>query len=175
MTAAGIDAVSAPFDVTDTQQVKSAIDDIETNRGPIDILVKNAGIIRRGATEDLDEADWNLVIQTNLTAPFVVSKYVGRRAAKTGVKAAETETNRKAMEIAAGQLTIDYVLDERARELLGEGNRWIDLVRTGKLLERVRKYNPVAAANIKDFHVLRPIPQQQIDRTESEFKQNPGY
>lgn len=79
LTAAGIDAVSEPFDVTDTEQVKSAIDSIETNLGPIDILVNNAGIIRRAATEDLDEADWNLVIQTNLTAPFVVSKYVGRR------------------------------------------------------------------------------------------------
>jgi len=79
LTAAGIDAVSAPFDVTDIEQVKSAIESIENDVGPIDILVNNAGIIRRAATEDLDEADWNLVIQTNLTAPFVVSKYVGRR------------------------------------------------------------------------------------------------
>lgn len=74
-----IEAVSAPFDVTDTEQVKSAINDIEDTVGPIDILVNNAGIIRRGPAENLDEADWNLVIQTNLTAPFVVSKYVGRR------------------------------------------------------------------------------------------------
>ncbi|GAB2603371.1 RagB/SusD family nutrient uptake outer membrane protein [Spirosoma areae] len=100
---------------------------------------------------------------------------VRRRAAKTGATATETETNRKAMEITPGQLNIDFILDERARELLGEGNRWIDLVRTGKLLERVKKYNPAAAVNIKDFHVLRPIPQQQIDRTTGEFRQNPGY
>ena len=100
---------------------------------------------------------------------------VRRRAAKTGATAAETAANQKAMDVTASQLTIDFILDERARELLGEGNRWFDLVRTGKLLERVKKYNPVAAANIKDFHVLRPIPQQQIDRTEGEFKQNPGY
>ncbi|WP_428664323.1 RagB/SusD family nutrient uptake outer membrane protein [Runella sp.] len=100
---------------------------------------------------------------------------VRRRAAKTGATAAATEANRTAMEISPNQLNIDFILDERARELLGEGTRWIDLVRTGKLVERVKKYNPVAAPNIKDFHVLRPIPQQQIDRTEGEFKQNPGY
>ena len=76
---AGIEAVSAPFDVTDTEQVKSAIADIENNIGPLDILVNNAGIIRRAPAEDLPEEDWNEVILTNLTAPFVVSKYVGRR------------------------------------------------------------------------------------------------
>ena len=100
---------------------------------------------------------------------------VRRRAAKIGTTPADTEANRKAMEIGPGQLNIDFILDERARELLGEGTRWIDLARTGKLVERVKKYNPVAAANIKEHHVLRPIPQQQIDRTEGEFKQNPGY
>ena len=75
----GIEAVPALFDVTDTDDVKSAIAHIEDNIGPIDILVNNAGIIRRAATEDLDEADWNAVIHTNLTAPFLMAKYVGRR------------------------------------------------------------------------------------------------
>jgi hypothetical protein len=57
-------------------------------------------------------------------------------------------------------------------------NRWLDLKRWGVLLERVKKHNPQAAPNIKDFHVLRPIPQIQIDRAEgtaSSFPQNPGY
>jgi hypothetical protein len=61
---------------------------------------------------------------------------------------------------------------------MGEQLRWFDLVRTGKLLERVRKYNPQAAPGIQDFHVRRPIPQQQIDLTDggaSSFPQNPGY
>lgn len=100
---------------------------------------------------------------------------VRRRAAKPGATPAETEANRVAMEITSGQLDIDFILDERARELLGEGFRWIDLVRTGKLVERVKKYNPVAAVNIQPFHVLRPIPQEQIDRTSGEFPQNDGY
>lgn len=76
---AGIEASGAAFDVTDAARVESAIANIEMNIGPIDILVNNAGIIRRAPAEDFAEADWNEVILTNLTAPFIVSKYVGRR------------------------------------------------------------------------------------------------
>lgn len=78
---------------------------------------------------------------------------------------------------------INVILDERARELCGEQQRWFDLKRTGKLLERVKLYNGFAKNNIKDFHVLRPIPQPQMDaitnRTSGPdpngFWQNPGY
>src|SRR5690606_3895092 len=43
--------------------------------------------------------------------------------------------------VSAADVDIDYILDERARELYGEEWRLIILRRTGKLLERVRKYN----------------------------------
>ncbi len=92
---------------------------------------------------------------------------VRRRAANPGFAAQ--------MEVTADKLTLDAILDERARELAGESMRWFDLVRTGKLLERVKAYNADARANIREFHVLRPIPQTQVDRTAGGFPQNPGY
>ena len=60
-------------------------------------------------------------------------------------------------------VTLDFILDERGRELIGEGHRWMDLTRTNTLVERVRKYNPVGGLNIQDFHIVIPIPQDQID------------
>jgi starch-binding outer membrane protein, SusD/RagB family len=93
---------------------------------------------------------------------------VRRRAAKLGVDPAS-------MDVTAAQLDLDFILDERSRELAGESMRWFDLKRTGKLLERVKKYNSDAAPNIKDFHVLRPVPNTQIERTSIPFPQNPGY
>lgn len=101
-----------------------------------------------------------------------------RRSARPGVTPAETAANKLAMDVTAGDLTLDFILDERSRELSGEFMRWTDLTRTGKLLERVKKYNAVAAVLIKPYHVLRPIPQTQIDRTlggATNFPQNDDY
>lgn len=81
------------------------------------------------------------------------------------------------MKVTSGDLNIDFILDERARELVGEQLRWFDLKRTNKLVEYVQKYNTDGAANIKAYHMLRPIPQTQLDAVtnKTEFKQNPGY
>lgn len=78
---------------------------------------------------------------------------------------------------------INVILDERARELCGEQQRWFDLKRTGKLLDRVKMYNGSAQANIQPHHILRPIPQPQMDAVTNRtsgpdpdgFWQNPGY
>jgi hypothetical protein len=74
---------------------------------------------------------------------------------------------------------IDYLLDERERELAGEERRFFTLTRQGSavFLRRVKAYNSTASA-VQAFHMLRPIPQTQIDRTEggkASFAQNPGY
>lgn len=81
------------------------------------------------------------------------------------------------MQVTAGDIDLDFILAERARELVGEKHRWYDLKRTGTLLERVREYNLDAAPNIEEMHLVRPIPQTQIDRVANpgEFTQNPGY
>lgn len=80
------------------------------------------------------------------------------------------------MQVTAGNINLDFILDERAREFAGEQLRWFDLKRTGKLVERVKKYNPSAAGFVQDYHILRPIPQKQVDAVtnKSEFVQNPG-
>ena len=69
----------------------------------------------------------------------------------------------------------DFILDERARELCGEGKRWYDLKRLGKLIERTDLHNKKAHGNMKSFHELRPIPQSQIDRCTNVYPQNPQW
>jgi hypothetical protein len=73
------------------------------------------------------------------------------------------------------------ILDERAREMAGEYVRWYDLKRTHKLVEYVTKYNEdgVTDAMMKDsdgkYKILRPIPQDAIDKNQGKVTQNPGY
>ena len=107
--------------------------------------------------------------KTTEALPFINA--VRRRAAFPGKETA--------MLLTASQLTMETIMEERGRELLGEMFRWFDLKRWGVLIERVKLYNPDAAPNIKaGKHELRPIPQDQIDRTAggiTAFPQNPGY
>ena len=81
------------------------------------------------------------------------------------------------MQVTPAQVTLDFILDERAREFAGEQLRWFDLKRTGKLVERVQRMNPDAASFVRPFHVVRPIPQSQLDAVSNkdQFKQNEGY
>ena len=72
---------------------------------------------------------------------------------------------------------IDFILDERARELWGEEWRMFTLARLGLIYERTQKYGwPSDAAAVEKHHNLFPIPQSAIDANlENELEQNPGY
>jgi hypothetical protein len=71
-------------------------------------------------------------------------------------RAAVNDDLRDDMELSS--IDLDILLDERARELLGEYDRWFDLKRTGKLIERTLANNPQAKAtnNLSAIHLLRP-------------------
>ncbi len=82
----------------------------------------------------------------------------------------------KAAPVSQGDVTLDYILDERARELVYEEPRRITLHRTGKLVERVRKYNNLNKNEIEDHHGLWPIPYSFIEaNTDVVIEQNFGY
>jgi len=84
---AGGRADVAVFDVTDRDAVRAAVADIEGRHGAIDVLVNNAGIQRRHAVTEFPLEDWDAILATNLTAPFLVAQAVlpGMKARGRGV------------------------------------------------------------------------------------------
>jgi len=80
MRAAGYLVHAACFDVTDEAAVVAAFERFDREGLGIDILVNNAGIQLRKKMVELTTAEWQRVIDTNLTSAFVV----GREAAKGG-------------------------------------------------------------------------------------------
>lgn len=129
-------------------------------------IVKGAGNGKLGAAE----VYYNKVVERALKDPSADPQCAADPA---NLQSLESKSYRAA----PGSLTIDMILDERARELMGEYTRWFDLKRTGKLIERVKKYNPWAqkGTDIRQIHYLRPIPQSDIDLSFPSMSQNEGY
>src|SRR5690606_5740289 len=75
----GYKAFGYLFDVTKENEVKHAIEKIEQERGRIDILINNAGIIKRIPMVDMPVEDFREVIDVDLVGPFIVSKHVGKK------------------------------------------------------------------------------------------------
>jgi hypothetical protein len=97
----------------------------------------------------------------------------------------ELRNRANATPVDVGDVTLDYILDERARELIGEENRRATLVRTGTLVTRATTLSgstTLANGNIETTngltskHLLLPIPQLEIDlNKDAKLEQNPGY
>lgn len=101
-----------------------------------------------------------------------------------GDYADRTTSTESLMTVTAGDLAalpsfVEFMLDERGRELNGEQKRWFDLTRTELLVDRVKKHNTGGANNVRPHHKFRPIPQNHIDRLDPvgpiEEEQNEGY
>jgi hypothetical protein len=103
---------------------------------------------------------------------------LGKAAEKINVVRKRAAVTGQSLDIAAGAVTIDFILDERARELAGEYKRWLDLKRT-KRLGRAFEHNILTRmanpGGVIDKYYLRPIPQSVIDRDTEGYPQNPSY
>lgn len=82
--------------------------------------------------------------------------------------------------VTPADITLNYILDERARELVGEENRRMTLMRTKTLVEHATRLNAVSPVNqltgITQTHLLMPIPQSEINlNKDARLEQNPGY
>lgn len=116
-------------------------------------------------------------------ARFKSGDQTGALADLNMVRTRAAKPGRVAQNQLVGPVTIDMILDERAMEMDAELCRWFDLVRTGTLVSRVTQYNPQAhvggvltgTSNVQTYHMKRPIPQTQIDRTVGGYPQNCGY
>jgi NAD(P)-dependent dehydrogenase (short-subunit alcohol dehydrogenase family) len=83
-SATGRKVVSFAADVTKIDQVEQLANDVERELGKVDILVNNAGINIRGPIQQLTEADWDTVIDTNLKGPFLCARAIGPRMVSRG-------------------------------------------------------------------------------------------
>lgn len=145
--------------------IKKFLDDVYDPTYPTHDISKRDAIVIRLAEMYLIKAEAELGLGSAGDALNTINEL-------RDVRAISGKNNR-----IAGPVTINTILDERAIELCGEQQRWFDLKRTKTLVARVKAYNAQGAASVKDTHMLRPIPQAQLNTITNtgEFLQNDGY
>lgn len=128
-------------------------------------------------------AEAAMQLGNNGEAADLVNVLKKRAAYKPGMTEAEVDSVAALIEVDAADIDLDFILDERSREMAGEWVRWSDLAirkysdGTSCLIERVKAHNP-DAQDIQEYHLVRPIPQTMIDAIDDpnpENYQNPGY
>ena len=70
-----IDAIALPLDVGDEQQVQQLIRAVRERFGRLDALVNNAGIDQTAPLHELHSADWERIVRTNLTGPYLMCRH----------------------------------------------------------------------------------------------------
>ncbi|SFU41442.1 gluconate 5-dehydrogenase [Polaromonas sp. YR568] len=79
LRAEGLSVHTCVFDVTEGASVQAAVEKIETDIGPIDILFNNAGMQLRMPLHEFPEEDWHRLMRTNVDSVFLVGQAVARR------------------------------------------------------------------------------------------------
>ena len=82
LQALGTPSLALQVDVTDRARLEPALEEVERALGPASILVNNAAVGAVGGVLDLDPAEWDRVIETDLTACFLLAKQAARRMAQ---------------------------------------------------------------------------------------------
>ena len=148
-----IDAIALPLDVGDEQQVRQLMAAVRERFGRLDALVNNAGIDRTAPVAELDGADWERIVRTNLTGPFLMVKHALTLMQRGGhiVNIASTASKRAWPNAAAyhatkwGLLGLSHALHA---ELRAQGIKVSAVVaggmRTPFLLERFPDLDPMA-------------------------------
>ncbi len=114
--------------------------------------------------------------QTGEAAKIINNEIRNARVVKPGHNLSEAQ-------VSAGDMTIEWIMAERARELCGEWLRWFDMKRIyspqGKFASTIVGRNPSMIGDdcLQEYHALRPIPNTFLDKLQNaeEFGQNPGY
>ncbi|MEN8115638.1 MAG: RagB/SusD family nutrient uptake outer membrane protein [Bacteroidota bacterium] len=132
------------------------------------------GQTNNGANQTFNDTYYFRLAETYLLR---AEAYLGKGDQTNAAKDINTVRARaNAAPVAAGDVDIYYILDERARELCFEEQRVITLIRLGLQKERVDEHNIMSSGYIDDYHKLWPIPASEIERnTEAVLEQNPGY
>jgi 3-oxoacyl-[acyl-carrier protein] reductase len=74
VVARGHHAIAVACDVSDARQVERAAADVVRELGPVDVLINNAGLVRRARVSEMHEQDWDAVIDVNLKGTFLVTR-----------------------------------------------------------------------------------------------------
>lgn len=139
------------------------------------IIDVEKGIVNSGAAASFTDSYIFRLAETYLLR---AEAYVGNnepQKAADDINKLRTRAQAKYL-VDAKDVSLNLILDERARELFWEESRVFTLLRMGKFVERVKAFNPVTGSNIGEYQNLWPIPDREIEtNTEVVLTQNPGY
>lgn len=133
--------------------------------------------VMRYAEMPLIAAECYIALGQQAQAASIINQEIrNARVVKAGHSLSEAQ-------VTASDMTIDWIMEERARELCGEWLRWFDMKRVyspqGKFASTIVGRNPSMTGDdcMQEYHALRPIPNTFLDKLTNaeEFGQNPGY